>query len=155
MSLEIPAIRGPIAPLDPAKLADRTAICQLCQTYALSVDLRNQEMLESLFAPNAVIHGWKGKFTASDYLPKLIGMVSEFKATQHTIQNQFVQQEGDRATVWSYAVAYHIYPDDKKLDDLVMGLRYQDQVEKTSKGWWIVAREAAHQWLRGPAPEKG
>jgi hypothetical protein len=155
MSLEIPAIRGPIAPLDPAKLADRTAICQLCQTYALSVDLRNEEMLLSLFSPKATIHGWKGKFTASDYLPKLIGMVSEFKATQHTILNQFVQQEGDRATVWSYAVAYHIHKPELGLEDLVMGLRYQDQVERSPKGWWIVGREAAHQWLRGPAPAQG
>ena len=66
-----------------------------------------------------------------------------------------LQQEGDRATLWSYAVAYHIHQPELNLADLVMGLRYQDQVERTSKGWWIVAREAAHQWLNGPAPQKG
>ena len=152
---EITSLRGPAAPLDPAALADREAICRVCQIYALSVDTRDEDMLRSIFAPNAIMRGWLGEFTAEDYPPYLLQGVKAYHATMHSILNQYVVITGDTAKLRSYAVAYHIHAPESGIEDLVMGVQYRDNVERGPRGWWIVSREVAHIWARGPLPPRG
>lgn len=151
MPPEITTIRGPIEPLDPAALADRNAILQLCPLYALAIDTRDEAMLRSLFSPEAVIRGALGEATADEYLPKLIAGVRAYSATMHTILNQYAVVQGDTGNVWNYAVAYHIPEPSSGRDDLVLGVQYRDRVERIAGGWRIAGREVVRVWSRGPA----
>ena len=65
---------------------------------------------------------------------------------------------GDVGRVETYAVAYHIEAEDSPYPDLIMGVRYQDDVacERDSDdrwdGWRIKHRHVVKQWHRGPLP---
>ena len=75
-----------------------------------------------------------------------------YDATLHFMGNQYVQVDGDLGHVETYAVAYHIEAEDSEHPDLVMGVRYQDDVRREGKGWTIFHRNVVKQWHRGPLP---
>ena len=85
MAVEIPDLRGPIATDSAATLADRDAICRLPKLYALGVDLRDEAMVRSVFAPDAVVRGMLGEFPINEYVPMLIEGVRVYEATMHNI----------------------------------------------------------------------
>ena len=80
--------------------------------------------------------------------------VLAFEATMHFMGNQYVDLEpgADTGFVETYAVAYHMEAPDSGREDLVMGVRYQDDVARDGDGWLIVNRVAKPVWVRGPLP---
>jgi hypothetical protein len=70
----------------------------------------------------------------------------------HLMGNQYVSLDGDRGQVETWCVAHHMEADDSPLDDLILGLRYQDDVVRVGTGWKIIRRKAVKQWHRGPFP---
>jgi hypothetical protein len=150
--LDIARLHGPIRPLDPAELADHGAVCQLARTYALGIDLRDEALVRSVFAPGARIQGVLRSATADEYIPDLLAGVAPYAATMHSITNQYVTLDGDTATAWSYAVAVHVEEPDTGRDDMAMGVHYRDRAVRGAAGWSIVARHTVIQWVRGPFP---
>ena len=75
----------------------------------------------------------------------------------HFMGNQYVELEpgADAGFVETYAVAYHMEAKDNGRDDLVMGVRYRDDVARDGTGWKIVKRHAIPVWVRGPLPRAG
>ena len=55
--------------------------------------------------PDATLRGALGEATVDEYVPMLMAGVAPYQATMHNITNQYSVVEGDRASVWSYAVA--------------------------------------------------
>jgi hypothetical protein len=147
-------LRGPIRPLSAADLADREAVCELCRLYAFAIDRRDEEMLRSVFAPDAIIEGSLGQAPMNTYLPKLIAGVTPYQATQHNIINQFAIVNGDSAEVWSKAVALHMEEPGNGRVDLFMGVQYRDECRRTDAGWLISARRVDVLWMRGPLPSQ-
>lgn len=148
MTSGISSIQGPVVPLDPAALAHREAVAEAPRIYALGMDRRDEAMALSVFDPNALVTGMLGEDRAADYLPRLIKGLEPFASTMHSITNQYVVVEGDRAWVWSYCRAYHVYKE-KGRPHCITTLVYKDELERTSRGWIITAREADHQWRDG------
>jgi hypothetical protein len=142
--------RGPIAPETTEVLADRLAVCRLAPTYAFGIDSRDEALVRSVFAADAVMKGILGEAPADEYIPRLLAGVARYEATMHNITNQYAVVEGDSADVWSYAVAVHVEPPGSDRDDLVMGVQYRDQARRVSGGWVIAARESIRLWSRGP-----
>ena len=151
--MDIPAIRGPVAPDTIETLADRAAICRLPQMYALGIDLRDEAMVRSVFAPGATIRGVLGEATADEYIPKLLAGVATYEATMHNITNQYAIVEGDTGAVWSYAVALHFEEPGNGRADMAMGVHYRDHVVRTELGWSVSARHTEKLWTRGPFPQ--
>ncbi|WP_157220210.1 nuclear transport factor 2 family protein [Flavisphingomonas formosensis] len=145
--------RGPIAPPGTVELADRYAVGQLCQVYALAMDLRDLDMLLSCFDPNGIGSGTAGSGPLHDYLRRTFESAAGYKATQHTILNQYATIDRDQAVCLSYGVAYHIQQD-PAVPNLTVGVRYRDLCSRTARGWIIVDRAAAVQWAEGPMPQK-
>jgi hypothetical protein len=151
MTLDPSDIRGPIGPDSFAVLADRAAICRLPQLYALGIDLRDEAMVRSVFAPDAVIRGALGEAAADDYVPKLLAGVANYEATMHNITNQYAVVDGSAGSVWSYAVALHFERPESGRSDMAMGVQYRDQVARTDGGWWVTARQTVKLWTRDPS----
>ena len=145
--------RGPIAPPSPADLSDIYAIQQLCRVYALGIDSRDLDLVMSVFAPDAQVAGMQGAAAAPDYLPKIYGGAIVYSATQHNMTNQYVELRGDEATLWSYAICYHIEEAGNGREDLVVAVQYRDECRRTPEGWLIASRRAVPQWTKGPLPD--
>jgi hypothetical protein len=144
--------RGPIAPESPATSADRIAVCRLAPTYAFGIDSRDEALVRSVFAPDAVLVGALGEAPVDEYVPRLLAGVASYEATMHNITNQYVVVDGDEADVWSYAVAIHLVAPGSGRDDLVMGVQYRDHARRLAGGWVIGHRETVKLWARGPLP---
>ena len=151
ISAELAMWAGPIASPTPAELADRYAVTQLCKVYALGMDMRAYGLSRSVFAADAFAEGTLGAAAIDDYLPKVYAGAVGFAATQHNITNQYVTLDGDLATVWSYAIAYHWATPGDDRADLVMGVQYRDQCRRFEAGWLITARKVVKQWGHEPA----
>jgi hypothetical protein len=143
---------GPIVPPDAADLADRYAIGQLCRTYALGVDMRDIELVKSVFDLTGSAEGSVGAFPLTEYLPKVYGGAAVFHATQHNITNQYITVDGNEAVLWSYGVAFHIEEPGSSKANLTVGVQYRDKCRRTEKGWLIYQRKAVMQWTDGPLP---
>jgi hypothetical protein len=152
MTLDPSDLRGPIGPDSLDTLADREAICRLPQMYALGIDLRDEAMVRSVFAPDAVMRGVLGEAVADEYIPKLLAGVAAYEATMHNITNQYAVVDGDAGLVWSYAVALHFERPESGRSDMAMGVQYRDQVARTDGGWWVTARQTEKLWTRGQSP---
>jgi hypothetical protein len=143
---------GPLTPPDPADLADRYAITQLAKIYALGIDMRDLDLVLSAFDPDGVGEGTVGSLPLKDYLTKTYEGAAAFPTTQHTMLNQYVTVRGDEATMWTYAVAYHIRAKDDADGNLTVGVQYRDRCRRTPRGWVICRRKAVVQWIEGVLP---
>lgn len=155
MSHEPAGWAGPVRTPSPTELAERAALVQLPQIYALGVDLRDYAMARSVFAPDATIEGALSG-PVDDYLPKVHGGAAAYTVTQHNITNQYVSIAGDEAVVWSYAIAVHkITPGEVREDgrqDMTLGVQYRDACRRFADGWLIIRRQVVIQWAEGPDP---
>lgn len=138
--------RGPIAPPNPAELADRYALGQLCKVYALGVDMQDYELARSVFAADAFAEGSVGGFPIDEYLPKVYHGAGAYQATQHNITNQHILVDGDEAVVWNYAVAVHKARPDDPREHLTVGVQYRDTCRRFAQGWQITHRKVVWQW---------
>jgi SnoaL-like protein len=144
------ALRGPIDPLAPTVAPDLAAACQLARVYALGIDQRDQGLVRSVFAPDAVVDGMAGTSPIDDYLPVLFEGVARYAATMHNITNQYGVIDGDAGAVWSYGHCLHIEPDGSDRPDLHVGVQYRDKVRRDRGRWVIAARRTVPIWTRGP-----
>jgi hypothetical protein len=151
MRTEITGLRGPVAALEPALLAERDAVAQAPRLYCLGIDTHDEAMVLSLFDPDAPVTGMLGSARAAEYLPKLVAGAGRFAVTMHSISNQYVVLEGDRAKVWSYCVCRHVYHEAER-PHYVTAVVYKDELKRTPEGWIIIARTADHQWQQGQSP---
>jgi hypothetical protein len=145
---------GPIAVPSPQELADRYAVSQLVKVYALGVDMRDLDLVQSVFAPDAFCEGMAGAMPAREYLPSIFSGAAAYPVTQHNVTNQHVAIRGDDATCWSYAVCYHMQQPDSGAEDLVIAVQYRDQCHRFEDGWLITSRKTVMQWLRSPSPRR-
>jgi hypothetical protein len=151
-SLQIPFKNGPVSPQTASDLADHMAVRALAPLYALGVDQRDEAMVKSVFASDAVIHGTIGDGPASEYIPKLIEGVGHYQATMHNITNQYVDLRRGAGEVLSYAIALHFEEPANGRTDMAMGVHYRDRVIRTTEGWLIAERTTVKLWTRGPFP---
>lgn len=138
---------GPVRPLKPEKLADHHAVSQLCKIYALGMDMRDYDLARSAFAEEAQIEGREGIQPVDISLKQTFDIVSSFHATQHFIGNQYVDPDGDEATVWSYGIGHHKAATGDGRDEIIAGVQYRDRCRRYAEGWLIVERSVASQWI--------
>lgn len=136
-------------------LRDREEIRELPQTYAYGIDTDDWALVASVFSADCQVRGTLAEAPIASYLVQLEPGVKAYEATLHFMGNQYVRVEGDRGHVETYAVAYHLEPEDSDLPDLTMGVRYQDDVRRDAEGWKICRRNVVKQWHRGPLPRPG
>lgn len=135
-------------------LRDRVLIAALPQQYAHGLDTRDFDRARAVFRDDCTVKGSIGEDAIDPYFGRLRDGVLAYEATMHFMGNQYVEVEPGANTgfVETYAVAYHMEPPGSDRDDLVMGVRYQDHVERDGEGWKIVRRVAIPVWIRGPFP---
>ncbi len=129
-------------------LVDRGEIHDIVMRYARGVDTRDMEMVCSCFAPDCDVSQWGPGLTDRDAMIEYIRGVGHFHTTMHMMGNQFVEVDGDRAAVDSYAMLTH-HRDGRdgarsKLDG--SGNRYVERLERRGGRWVITRRGGEPTW---------
>jgi len=146
---------------DPSDLAltvqwlrDKTLIEALPQRYAHGLDTRDFDRARAVFRDDCTVKGSLVEAPIDPYWENLVPGVRAYEATMHFMGNQYVELEpgADTGFVETYAVAYHMEAAGNGREDLVMGVRYRDDVARDGDGWLIVKRHAIPVWVRGPLP---
>jgi hypothetical protein len=116
--------------------------------YARGVDRRDWDLVRSCFADDALIEGTRFSGPIDEYLETLRPGVESFPTTMHFMGNQLADIDGERASTETYAIAHHFADPDGRVERLVMGVRYLDDLERRDGRWVIVRRRAVSDWLR-------
>jgi len=130
-------------------LADKQEIHEVMMRYCRAVDRVDEELLRSVYHPDAIDnHGlFNGK--ASDFVPWCIEHLREaYTATQHFVGNELIEIDGDRAFCEFYFVAYHRYERKGEPRHMSAGGRYVDRWERRNGEWRIAERNVVVDWQR-------
>jgi len=153
MSDDLSRWAGPIPSPNPEELADRYAVSQLVKVYALGIDMRDLELVRSVFTPDAMAEGSTKTAPVSEYLPFVQQGAADYKGgTQHNVTNQHISLKGDEALVWSYAIAIHKVGPDQDGPNLNLGVIYKDTCRRFPDGWLIVHRKVSVLWAQRSEP---
>jgi 3-phenylpropionate/cinnamic acid dioxygenase small subunit len=139
-----------------AEIADRLAIDDLLTRYAQAIDTKDYALLQSVFAPDAVLDYTSAGAIQGGY-DEVVGWLEKalanFPTTQHFVTNRTVALEGDRATSHSYFYNPMGWKsDDDRLRVFFVGGYYDDRLERRSEGWRIVERVVETAWYQGEFP---
>jgi ketosteroid isomerase-like protein len=130
-------------------MLDKQAIHEVMMRYCRAVDRIDEELLRSVYHPDAVDnHGlFNGK--ASDFIPWCMKQLREaYTATQHVVANELIEIHGDIAFCEFYFVAHHRYKRHGEVRHMTAGGRYIDRFERRQGEWRIAVRTVAVDWQR-------
>jgi hypothetical protein len=130
-------------------LLDCKAIRDLRYTYARGLDRRDFELAASPYAEDAHFKGPDTEYKGRRAIREALSRLTLYKVTMHTMHNQLLQIEADRAASETYCVAYHYYDLDGVKQQYVMGIRYEDSLRRHDGIWEIVECKANFDWMTG------
>ena len=140
-------------PFENQYLADRLELDDLLTRYALAIDTKDWDLLDTVFTPDAHLDYTTAGGIVGDY-PKvkawLMEVLAGFPMTQHLITNRTVTIDGDEANVRSYV--YNPMGStgrDGSLKLFYTGGFYIDRMRRTPDGWRIVDRYEDMTWSEG------
>ena len=133
------------------ELWDRAHVQEVPMRYARGVDRRDWDLVRSCFAADAYVDGTRSTGHVDAYLAELRPGVERWAGTMHLMANQLVTVAagGDRASLETYAVAFHwavAPPGTPSPDNLIMGVRYHDELAREGDGWVITRRVVSGDW---------
>lgn len=127
--------------------------------YLSGVDRRDWDLVRSCFADHAFVAGSRNTAPLAEYLPPLIEGVEYYPVTMHFAGTQTVEvRDAHSGHVDTYAIAFHWRgdaPGEPHPENLVLGVRYHDDIEDIDGEWRITHRSVDPDWKRGPYPPVG
>jgi ketosteroid isomerase-like protein len=135
-----------------AELVDRQAIRDLVTRYACAVDRRDFDTVAACFTDDAETDYTFFAGPITEVLQKIRAGVSGFAMTMHVLGNHLAELRGNSATSETYAVCYHRRPGVPDGAQLVVAMRYLDDLVRTSSGWRIRRRRATVEWQQLEPP---
>jgi hypothetical protein len=131
-------------------LVDAHQIQQCLLQYAVALDSRDFDLLESLFTPDARIDiPAAGVFDARGYRAASEAGLGRLDATHHFCNQPVLRIDGDRAFARTYLVAQHVVNALAPAGTLLIGAWYNDELLRTGDGWRIRARTGNAVWWSG------
>lgn len=136
--------------------ADRIALRELVERYALAVDARDLDTVVGLFTEDGVMlsHLMPGteetpfERRGHGQLRRALELgLAQYKRTTHVIGGQVIELEGDEATGATVCLAHHVYgTDDGGERLLVMAIRYGDRYRRQDGFWRFGERRLKLEW---------
>jgi hypothetical protein len=130
-------------------MLDKQQIHDVMMRYCRAVDRVDEELLRSVYHPDAVDNHGLFNGAAADFVPWCITQLRQaYTATQHFIGNELIEVEGDQAWCEFYFVAYHRYERKGEPRHMSAGGRYVDRWERRRGEWRISERTVVVDWQR-------
>ena len=137
------------------ELSDRIEIVDLLHRYATGLDTRDWELLASVFTADGVADYSSLELGVNDGPDAIVdlcrGALSGLDATQHTISNETIEVDGDRARARCYFQAQHVFRGAPGGDNFIVAGIYEDDLVRTPAGWRIERRTLIPTWFEGNA----
>jgi hypothetical protein len=154
------APKGSAATPLPANLQaviDKSEIRDLIYRLARGLDRVDETLLRSVFHPDATLDFGPGVFqgTSNDYIHWVIGVMNQVRSSHHLIGNIHTTLEGDVALTESYCQAHFRLDKPTGREDVFIGSRYLDRIERNPSGaagvWKVMHRKQVIDWVRTEA----
>lgn len=129
-------------------LADRAAIQDVLVRYARGVDRKDLALVASCFTPDAAYEGSLGHGRITEALAALGAAVERYARTLHFIGNQVIEVAGDAAASETYCLAWHELAPAHGGAEVLVAVRYLDDLARVDGTWLIGARVARAEWRR-------
>ena len=150
--------------MDIQEIADRLEIDQLIVRYAMAIDWKDWDLLDTVFTPDARLDYSTAAPDAAGSYPQmkqwLQAALAGFPMTLHHLSKSYVQLDGDRAVCYtkldnpmSFPVDAdgYIDPNGTGLGVMHGGGMYRDTCVRTPEGWRI-AEKVLNQQYQGTMP---
>lgn len=135
-----------------SRLASRLAIQDVLTRYSRGVDRCDLETLKSAFWQDAEVQYGADVEGAHRWAEGLVLALKGMARTSHALSNMLIDVDGDRATAETYCTAYHEVSTPTGMNEMIVGGRYLDQLEKRGEMWRIRSRLYMMDWNRnGPS----
>jgi len=141
-------------------VADRTALRDLVDAYALHVDRRDAEAVAALFTDDGRLVSRLNDAGApivrrgrQEIAAALVAGLDRYVATTHIVGGQVVTIDGDGATGDTVCLAHHVYENASGRRLLVMAVRYSDTYSRQPGGWGFAERQLRLDWRQDRAME--
>ena len=130
-------------------MSDVDALRALNQRYSRAIDARDMDELTALFDPAGSVDGARGSSSVPDYLEMTRTSPRVFEQSMHVLGDPLIEHTGgsDTARLDTYAVVYQLGRVEGG-DDMVLGIRYLDDVRRIDGKWRIHHRQAVMLWAR-------
>lgn len=115
----------------------RDAIHQLLVAYCRAVDRGDRDLLRSLWHPDAMVETGLFDGNGLAYSDFVIESTAVLKRSFHSISNEWIEVDGDRAVSECYLIALVTTPSDAGDQDCLLGGRYLDRYERVDGVWKI------------------
>lgn len=138
-------------------MIDRQEISHVIATLARSLDRLDETLLRSTLHADATLDCGPGMFQGSgnDYAPWMFGVLHAAKSSHHMIGQSRCELEGDSANVESYFTIHLRLDKPTGREDVFLGGRYLDRMERRPAGttgvWKIAHRKQILDWVRTEA----
>jgi hypothetical protein len=135
-------------------LGDVEQLRRMTQRYARAVDARDIDAVAALFHPDASVDGARGALAINAYIDGMRNAPPMFESGMHVLGDPLIDLEpgADTARMDTYAVVYQFRPADSAEPDLVLGIRYLDDMVRHEGQWLIHHRQALNLWARDGVP---
>ena len=130
-------------------MSDVDALRALNQRYSRAIDVRDMGELTALFDPADRSTARSGSSSVPDYLEmtRTLRRCSSRACTCSATHSSNTTEGSDTARLDTYAVVYQLGRVEGG-DDMVLGIRYLDDVRRIDGKWRIHHRQAVMLWAR-------
>jgi hypothetical protein len=147
--------------MDPVlqQLHDENEIRKLVIGFSLGMDSRDVDLFRASWAEEIELDlpplapevlPFSGRQRADNYAKDVIGLLSEFRATQHVSTNHMIAVSGDSATCTCYTLAHHDLPVESGERWLSAGARYDLLAQRVDGlGWRFIRFKLTDLWFQG------
>jgi hypothetical protein len=121
-------------------LIDRAAIGDVILRYSRGLDRRDWDEVASCFVPGAYADYGLFKGDVDEVVASIRRGLEVFDRTMHFMEPRIIELSGDKARAETYALAYHRRTDGGERKELLVRLRYLDELVRHGEGWLIQRR---------------
>ncbi len=136
---------------------DKSEILDVLTAVARGLDRVDENLLRAVLHPDSTFDLGPGVFqgTGNDYIQWVMGVLQGVKTSHHMIGNVRTELEGDVALVESYFQGYHRIEKSTGREDVFLGGRNLDRMERRPSGpggvWKLMHRKQLLDWVRTEA----
>jgi hypothetical protein len=129
-------------------LLDRDGIRECITRLARAEDRRDAGLLRAVCWPDFTCDHGISAGTLDDYQSWVVPGSAAIPVTQHALGQSLIDVHGDAAVVETHVTAYHRMVGDGGANDVVIGGRYLDRMQKRDGEWRIAHRTMVYDWYR-------
>jgi hypothetical protein len=133
-------------------LLDRDGIRECIVRLARGEDRRDAAVLRAVCWPDFTCDHGMSTGTLEDYVAWVVPGSAAIPLTLHTLGQSLIEVQGDTAAAETHVTAYHRMVVDDGTDDVVIGGRYLDRMEKRDGRWRIAHRTMLYDWYQELGP---